>query len=73
MSKPLRSIEELIDIGLLCNILKFKKSYVYLLTHEKKIPHYKIQGHLRFRLSEIEDWLAKKSISAKDFYKIIDF
>ena len=57
MSLSDKKIEELIGIDELCKILKFKKSYIYLMTHERKIPHYKIKGHLRFRLSDIEKWL----------------
>ena len=60
-----RNIEDLINLEQLCAILKFKKSYVYLMTHEKRIPHYKVQGHLRFRLSEIEDWLKKQSVETR--------
>lgn len=40
-----------------CELLKIKQSYLYWLTSESKIPHYKIHGHLRFRRSAIEDWL----------------
>ena len=54
--------EPLVNIEDICYILKLKKSYVYLLTHEKRIPHYKVNGHLRFRVSEIDQWLAKKCI-----------
>ena len=59
------NVEELIDLEQLCAILKVKKSYVYLLTHERKIPHYKVQGHLRFRLSEIEEWLTEQFVDAR--------
>jgi len=73
MSRSIEKLEELIDTEYLCQVLKFKKSYIYLLTHEKRIPHYKVQGHLRFRLSEIEDWLAGQYIGAEDINKVIDF
>ena len=66
-------IEELIGIDDLCRILKLKKSYVYLLTHEKKIPHYKLNGHLRFRLSEIEEWLKRQFVNVKEMNKVVDF
>ena len=66
-------IEQLIDIDDLCTILKLKRSYVYLLTHERKIPHYKLQGHLRFRLSDIEKWLEKQFVNINEEIKIVDF
>jgi len=66
-------IEKLIGIDDLCRILKLKRSYVYLLTHEKKIPHYKLNGHLRFRLSEIEEWLKRQFVNVKEMNKVVDF
>ena len=72
MKKDSRMVEELISIEELCRILKLKKSYVYLLTHQKKIPHYKINGQLRFRLSDIELWLKKHFIEDNEI-NLIDF
>lgn len=66
-------IEELIGIDDLCRILKLKRSYVYLLTHEKKIPHYKFNGHLRFRLSDIDEWIQKHYVKIQEDHKIVDF
>ena len=63
----------LIDIDDLSRILKLKRSYIYLLTHERKIPHYKLQGHLRFRLSNIEEWLKKQFVNTRYPMKVIDF
>ena len=65
--------ENLIAIDDLCQILKVKKSYIYVLTHEKRIPHYKIQGHLRFRLSEIEEWLKRRYVQVEKRINSIDF
>ena len=67
------NVEELICIDDLWKILKLKKSYVYLLTHEKKIPHYKLKGHLRFRLSDIENWLKNQHIEVKNERNLVDF
>jgi excisionase family DNA binding protein len=67
------NVEELICIDDLCRILKIKKSYVYLLTHEKKIPHYKLKGHIRFRLSDIEEWLKHQHIDVKNDRNLVDF
>ena len=73
MNRVRKEVEELIAIEELCRILKLKKSYVYLLTHEKKIPHYKINGHLRFRVSDIENWLKEHYINAEQKIKIVEF
>ncbi|MBN1995969.1 helix-turn-helix domain-containing protein [candidate division KSB1 bacterium] len=65
MKNPDFMTEGLIDIRELCRILKFKDSYIYHLTHEKKIPYYKVNGHLRFRLSDIEEWLRSQFVKVE--------
>ena len=45
-----------------CELLKISKSYLYWLTHQKKIPHIKMQGHLRFRESAIDNWLREQEV-----------
>jgi len=57
MSAGTINTERLLTVRDITALLQVKKSYVYYLTHNRKIPHFKIHGHLRFRLSEIEDWL----------------
>ena len=66
-------VEELICIDDLCRILKLKKSYVYLLTHEKKIPHYKLGRQLRFKLSDIEKWVGEHFVDSEEPIKLVDF
>lgn len=66
-------IEQLISIDELCQILKLKRSYVYLLTHQKKIPHYKLGGQLRFKLSDIEQWIDKQFVAVRGDTNLIDF
>lgn len=73
MESDEKIIEELVDIDQLCKILKFKKSYVYFLTHQRKIPHYKVCGHLRFKMSDIEKWLSNHFIDFEESVKTIDF
>lgn len=66
-------IEQLINIDELCQILKLKRSYIYLLTHQKKIPHYKLGGQLRFKLSDIEKWLQDQFVDVKEEINLVDF
>ena len=51
--------EELITIDELAEIWKCKKSYIYRLTSERRIPFYRIGG-LKFKLSEADEWLKKQ-------------
>ncbi len=45
-----------------CELLKISRSYLYWLTHQKKIPHIKMQGHLWFRNSAIDNWLRAQEV-----------
>lgn len=40
----------------------FKKGFIYRLTSEKRIPHYKKGGKLLFRKDELEAWLTENKI-----------
>ena len=55
-------LDRLLTTQEVCELLRVKKSYVYSLTHQKKIPHIKIQGHLRFWESEIVEWLKSQEV-----------
>jgi excisionase family DNA binding protein len=55
-------IDRLLTIQEVCNLLKVKETYVYWLTHQRKIPHIKMQGHLRFRESSINRWLESQEV-----------
>jgi len=52
-------MERLLTVEDVCDLFRFKKSYVYHLTHRGDIPHIKIGNHVRFRQSELEAWLAR--------------
>jgi len=66
------NIEKLLTIQEICELLRVPKSYVYNLTHSKRIPHIKINGHLRFRQSHIENWLESQEVrSSVDLQKEI--
>jgi len=56
------SFERLLTVQDICELLKVPKSYVYWLTHSKKIPYLKINGHLRFRQSSIGEWLESQEV-----------
>ena len=48
-----------------CELLKVSKAYVYWLTHQKRIPYIKMQGHLRFRQSDIDEWLMSQKVEVR--------
>ena len=49
--------ERLLTVEDICRILRCKKSYVYTLTFQHRIPFIKIGRLLRFRESEFQEWL----------------
>ncbi|MFC1715351.1 helix-turn-helix domain-containing protein [Candidatus Poribacteria bacterium] len=55
-------LEKLLTVQEICDLLKVPKSYVYWLTHSKRIPYLKINGHLRFRESAIAEWLESQEV-----------
>ena len=59
-------IDRLLTVQEVCELLNVRKTYVYWLTHRKKIPHIKLQGHLRFRQSAIDEWIKIQEIRNAD-------
>ena len=53
---------KLLTIQEVCELLKVSRSYIYWLTHQKKIPYIKMHGHLRFRQSAIDNWLQEREV-----------
>ena len=58
---------KLLTIQEICELLKVSKTYIYSLTSQKKIPHIKMHGHLRFRQSAIDEWLRAKEIHDAEY------
>lgn len=58
LNKP----DRLLTVQEICELLKVQKTYIYWLTHRKKIPYIKMQGHLRFRQSAIDEWLMSQEV-----------
>lgn len=56
--------KEIFTISEVCSYTGFEKSYIYKLTSERKIPHYKSPGgkNVFFKRTEIEEWLTQNKI-----------
>ena len=54
--------DRLMTVQEVCELLNVRKTYVYWLTHQKKIPYIKLQGHLRFRKAAINEWIRIQEI-----------
>ena len=52
--------KEVMTVDDVCEFLGFKKSYIYKLTHERKIPFYKPEGKMIFfKRSEMTVWVLR--------------
>lgn len=51
--------EPFVDVIDLANYLKVKKRTAYHIVATLNIPHYKVGRLIRFKLSEIEEWMNK--------------
>jgi excisionase family DNA binding protein len=63
VSNPRTQTDSLLTIDELCGLLKLEPQTIYQLTYRGKIPHYKIANRLRFRLSEILEWIEKHKVA----------
>lgn len=51
--------EPFIDVYDLAKFLKMKKQTAYHIVATLNIPHYRVGRLIRFKLSEIEEWMTK--------------
>ena len=49
--------EGFIDVGDLAKFLKVKKQTAYHIVATLNIPHYRVGRLIRFKLSEVEEWM----------------
>ena len=62
VSNQSTQIDPLLTIDEVCTLLKVEPQTIYQLTYRGKIPHFKIANRLRFRLSEIVEWIEKHKV-----------
>ena len=51
-----------LNIEQVAEVIGVPKSFIYRRTargHDDPIPHYRLGGHLRFRLDDVEAWIEK--------------
>ena len=52
----------LLNVGEVCRLLRVPTATIYQLTHRGRITHFKIANRLRFRRSEILDWIEERRV-----------
>lgn len=59
----LLSAKTVLQLDDACILTGLKKSTLYVMTCEKRIPHYKNNGRVYFDRSELEQWMKQNRIS----------
>jgi len=63
----LQQPEQILSFIETCSFLGYSKSYLYKLTHSRRIPHYKPNGKkLYFKRTDLEAWLLRNRIKTAD-------
>jgi len=63
IANPSAQIDPLLTIDEVCALLKLEPQTIYQLTSRGRIPHFKIANRLRFKLSEIVEWIEKHKVA----------
>ena len=60
--------KDVFTISEVCSYTGFEKSYIYKLTSQRKIPHYKNPGGkmVHFKRDEINEWMTQNRIKTVD-------
>ena len=58
-------MEKLLTPQEMADILSVQLSTIYQWTHQEYIPHIKIGGLLRFRMTDIANWLDKRAVRGR--------
>jgi len=62
----LRTRPEILNVDETCNFLDIKKSYLYKLTHEKKLTHFTTGKKLYFDKKDLIHYLTRNRIEAQN-------
>jgi excisionase family DNA binding protein len=55
-----------LNVRTIARYLRLQPSTVYSLVEEKKVPHYRIGRQIRFRRSEVDEWMEGQREAAVD-------
>ncbi|MDV7188460.1 helix-turn-helix domain-containing protein [Lutibacter sp. TH_r2] len=61
-----KTVFEIMSLNQLCKYYDFHKSFIYKLTSNREIPHYKKGKRLVFKKDEINTWLLENKIKTMD-------
>lgn len=60
------AVKDILSLEEAAQYIGVEKNYMYKLTHERKIPHYKPNGKMcYFKRAELEEWLMSNPVATK--------
>lgn len=62
----LLGIKKVLNIDDLIHLTGMKRNYIYRLTSEQRIPHYKQGKNVYFNRQEVEDWMQSERVKTKE-------
>lgn len=57
--------EKILTARAVADILQVNRETIYRLVHANELPHFRVGSAIRFRETDIENWMAGKSVIAK--------
>lgn len=60
-----KSLQGYVSVNEASEYLGLSKVHIYRLTSQKRIPHYKIGGNVRFKLSELDEFVKPCRVAAE--------
>ena len=64
-------MERLLKVEQVADLLQVSKRTIYDWTHIESIPHYKFPKGVRFKESEVHNWLARRKINVRQRKRIM--
>lgn len=58
----MKKMKNYLKIKELCELIDITLSKARSLVFHKKIPYYKVGNEIRFKASEVEEWIAERKI-----------
>ena len=55
------------NVSEIAEFLGVKESTIYAWVHTRQIPHYKIGRLVKFKIREIEDWMAERRVEVFNY------
>ncbi|MNT62317.1 Helix-turn-helix domain protein [compost metagenome] len=65
LNTPSNSDDDFMNIEQAASFVGLSKATVYGLTHERKIPHFKVGKRLYFKKSDIVNWITSTKVKTK--------